>query len=167
MLTSSKYCIFGQFLDVIGPHSQVKRHVTYIYSERTFYGYRILFTKHKKLFLFLTNKPFSNALLFLIFADVSKYWRRYGSKLYTSRLHLTGSTSWPSFMIRALTKLGLWKIIKMLASSKLCSFGQFLNVVEPHSHVKRHVFYMYSERTFYWLSSPFYKAQGAVFVLEK
>ena len=56
--------IFGQFLDVIGPHSQVKRHVTYIYFERTFYGYRILFTKHKKLFLFLTNKPLSNTLIF-------------------------------------------------------------------------------------------------------
>ena len=30
MLTSLKFCFFGQFSDVVGPHSQVKRHVTYI-----------------------------------------------------------------------------------------------------------------------------------------
>ena len=48
-----------------------KRHVTYIYSERNFIGYRILFTKHKKLFLFLRNRPFNNTLTFADF-----WWRQ-------------------------------------------------------------------------------------------
>ena len=60
----------GQFLDAVGPHIQVKRHVTYIYIlKEHFIGYHILFTKHKKMFLFWRNRPFSNTL---IFANVIK-----------------------------------------------------------------------------------------------
>ena len=70
-------------------------------------------------------------------------------------------------MIRALAKLDLWKIKKMLTLSKFCFFGQFLDVVGPHSQVKRYLTYIYYERTFYWLSYPFYKTQKTVFVLEK
>ena len=33
----SKLLIFVQFSDALGPPSQVKRHITYLYSERTFY----------------------------------------------------------------------------------------------------------------------------------
>ena len=32
-------------------------------------------------------------------------------------------------------------------------------MVGPHNPVKRNVTYKYSERTFYWLSYPFYKRQ--------
>ena len=69
MLTSSKYCIFSQLLDVIGLHSQVKRHVTYIYSEKHFIGYHILFTKHKKLFLFWRNRFLAIPLFFVGFCQ--------------------------------------------------------------------------------------------------
>ena len=71
MLTSSKYFIFSQLLDVIGPHNQVQRHVTYIYSENHFIGYHIPFTKHKKLFLFWRNRFFSNTLIFCWFLLMS------------------------------------------------------------------------------------------------
>ena len=66
-------------------------------------------------------------------------------------------------MIRALAKLDLLKIRKMLTSSKFRFFGQFLDVVETRSQVERHVTYIYSERTFYWLSYYFYKTQKTVF----
>ena len=79
---------------------------------------------------------------------------------------MTGSTSWRSFMIRALAKLDLLKIRKMLTSSKFRFFGQFLDVVETRSQVERHVTYIYSERTFYWLSNYFYKTQKTVFFLD-
>ena len=68
-------------------------------------------------------------------------------------------------MIRALAKLDLLKIKKMLTSSKFRFFGQFLDMVEPHRQVKRRVAYIYPERKSYWLSYPFYKIQKTVFVL--
>ena len=55
----------------------------------------------------------------------------------------------------------------MLTSSNYCIFGQFLDVIGPHSQVKKHVTYVYSERTFYWLSYPLYKTQKTFFVFEK
>ena len=36
-------------------------------------------------------------------------------------------------------------------------------MVGPHNPVKRNVTYKYSERTFYWLSYPFYKRQKSCF----
>ena len=56
---------------MIGPHSQLKDNLyIYILKER-FIGYHILFTKNKKLFLFLRNTPFSNILIFANFC-----WRQ-------------------------------------------------------------------------------------------
>ena len=48
MLTSSKYCHFRPFSDVIGPHTQVKRHVAYIYSKGAFYWLSYHFYKTQK-----------------------------------------------------------------------------------------------------------------------
>ena len=42
---------------------------------------------------------------------------------------------------------------------KFLFFGHISHVVGPHNPVKRNVTYKYSERTFYWLSYPFYKRQ--------
>ena len=67
MLASTNFCIFGPFLEMVGEQNQIKRHVTYIYSEITFFGYHILFTKHKKLFLFWRNRPFSKTQIFADF----------------------------------------------------------------------------------------------------
>ena len=36
-----------------------------------------------------------------------------------------------------------------------------------HSQLKKHVTYVYSERTFYWLTYPSYKTQKTVFVFEE
>lgn len=48
MLTSSKTGFFGQFLEVVGPNNQVKRHLTYIFSERKFYWLSHPFYKTQK-----------------------------------------------------------------------------------------------------------------------
>ena len=42
---------------------------------------------------------------------------------------------------------------------KFLFFGHISHVVRPDNPVKRNVTYKYSERTFYWLSYPFYKRQ--------
>ena len=136
--------------------------------EEHFIGYHVLYTKPKKLFLFLRNRLFSNTLTFASFCwDQRNLISGYGSKLYTIRLYLTGSTSWSSFMIRALAKLDLLKIKKTQTLSKFFLFDQFPEVVGPHSQAQIHVIYMYSESKFYWLSYPFYKTRKTVFVLEK
>ena len=62
--------------------------------------------------------------------------------------------------------ISFYDVLRYL-SSEHCIFAQFLDVIEPHSQVKRPVNYVYSERTFYWLSYPFYKTQKTVFVFEK
>ena len=56
---------------------------------------------------------------------------------------------------------------KMRTSSIFCIFCQFLDVIGQHSLVKRHGTYIFFERTFYWLSYPFYKIQKTVFDFEK
>ena len=48
MLTSSKFRFFVKFSDVVGSHSQVKSHVSYIYSERTFNRLSYPFYKTQK-----------------------------------------------------------------------------------------------------------------------
>ena len=48
MLTSSNVCIFGQFLDLVGQHSPVKRPVTYIFSDKIFYWLSYPFYKTQK-----------------------------------------------------------------------------------------------------------------------
>ena len=98
----------------------------------------------------------------LFSADFNKNEMCYGKKIYTSRLHFTGSKSWLSFIIRALAKLYLLKIKNFLTSSKYEFSGQFSDVVGPHSKNKRDIIYIFSERTFYWLSCPFYKRQNTV-----
>ena len=75
MLASSNYCVSDQFSDVIGLHSQLKDKLyiyiyIYILKER-FIGYHILFTKHKKLFLFSRNGLSSNILIF-----ANSFWRQ-------------------------------------------------------------------------------------------
>ena len=55
----------------------------------------------------------------------------------------------------------------MRTSSIFCIFCQFLDVIGQHSLVKRHGTYIFFERTFYWLSYPFYKIQKTVFDFEK
>ena len=66
-MASSKYGIFGQFSDLIGPHSQVKRDVTYIYSERTFYWLSYPVYKTQKTVFVSSNRRFSTTLVFADF----------------------------------------------------------------------------------------------------
>ena len=122
----------------------------------------ILFLQNtKKCFCFWEIDLSAMPWFLLVFADVIKRKSVYGSKQYTNRLHLTDSTNWPSFMIRALAKLDQLKILKMQTSSKfLVFFGQFLDVVGLHNQFKRHATCIYSERTFYWLSYPFCKTRN-------
>ena len=58
----------------------------------------------------------------------------------------------------------------MLASSNYCVSDQFSDVIGLHSQLKDKLYiyiHIHSERTFYWLSYPFYKAQKTVSVFEK
>ena len=70
------------------------------------------------------------------------------------------------FHDQSIAKLDLLKIKKMLKSSKFRFVGQYSDVVVPHSHVKGHLTYIYSKRTFYWLSY-IGKTRKTFLVLEK
>ena len=109
MLTSSKFRFFGQFLNVVGSHSNVKRRVTYIYSEITFYLISYPFHKTQKTNFVLEKQTFQQYPKFCwFFLTSAKIRQAMANELYTSRPHFTWSTRWLSFKIRLLSKLDLW-----------------------------------------------------------
>ena len=133
-----------------------------------FIGYHILFTKHKKVFLLWRNWPFSKTLIFADFCwrqqKLEGLWQQtaYQKTPFDRFYQLT------KFHDQSFSQTGSiedWKnadIIKMLLFWSI--FGRSRTT---HPSQKACNLYIYSERTFYWLSYPFYKTQKNVFVLEK